>query len=184
MGYTASMADELVDIVDEDGRVLRQAMKSEAHRHGWLHKTVIGHFRNGDDWLLVRQAADRQDAGQLVSPMGGHVRAGEPDIAAMFREIEEELGIRNVRHKHIGTVRFHRQVIGRDENHLFINYEVWTDDEFVLGNEAVALERFTTDGFRQAFAQTPEEFGDSLYFAVEHLYPFLLPKGYTYRWNV
>lgn len=28
--------DEQVDIIDENGNVLRQALKTDAHKHGWL----------------------------------------------------------------------------------------------------------------------------------------------------
>src|SRR5689334_6410728 len=77
--YAGRVDEEIVDIVNEDGTVLRQAAKTEAHKHGWLHKTVIGYLKYGDDWALVCQAADRQDAGQLVAPVGGHVQAGESD---------------------------------------------------------------------------------------------------------
>ena len=61
--------DEIVDVVDETGEVLRQAGKHEAHKQGWLHKTVIGYLKYGDDWALVCQASDRQDAGQWVAPV-------------------------------------------------------------------------------------------------------------------
>jgi isopentenyldiphosphate isomerase len=73
------LAEEIIDIVNKNGEVLRQAAKSEAHQHGWLHKTVIGYLRDGEDWILVCQAADRQDAGQLVAPVAGHVQAGETE---------------------------------------------------------------------------------------------------------
>ena len=176
-------ADEVVDIVDEDGRVLRQVSKHEAHKHGWLHKTVIGFVRRGDRWALVRQASDRQDAGQLVAPVGGHVKAGESDIEALLREAEEEIGTRNITHDHIGTQRFHRQVIGRDENHLFIVYEIWTDDDINLGDEAVALEWFSADSLQQALRKTPHKFGDAYYFVLEHFYPTHLPATYVWRWK-
>ena len=39
------MEEEIVDIIDEFGKVLRQAPKTEAHKHGWLHKTVIGYLK-------------------------------------------------------------------------------------------------------------------------------------------
>ncbi|HKU18981.1 MAG TPA: hypothetical protein VJP80_06985 [Candidatus Saccharimonadales bacterium] len=35
------MADELVDIVDEQGRVLRQALKTKAHVHGSLSDICV-----------------------------------------------------------------------------------------------------------------------------------------------
>jgi 8-oxo-dGTP pyrophosphatase MutT (NUDIX family) len=178
------MDGELVDIVDEAGKVLRQALKTEAHKHGWLHnKTAIGYLKYGDDWALVRQAADRQDAGQLVAPVGGHIRAAETDLDGLLREAEEEIGTKNITIKHIGNARFHRQVIGRDENHLFIVYEITTDDPIRLGSEAVAIERFTPDALKEAIVKEPQNFGDAFYFNLEKLYPEYLPRGYKRRWS-
>ena len=51
------MDREIVDIIDDAGKVLRQAAKTEAHKHGWLHKTVIGYLKYGEAWVLVCQAA-------------------------------------------------------------------------------------------------------------------------------
>jgi len=118
------MDEELVDILGDNDEVVRKELKTEAHKHGWKHKTVIGYLKLGDDWSLVRQAAVRQDAGQLVAPVGGHVRAGEAEVDALLRESEEEIGTRNIKYKYVGNRVFHRQVIGRDENHLFAVYEI------------------------------------------------------------
>lgn len=178
------MADEIVDIVDEHGRTLRQAAKQEAHKHGWLHKTVIGYVRVGQDWALVRQAADRQDAGQLVAPVGGHVKAGETELEALLRESEEEIGTRNVLHTPVGRARFRRKVIGRDENHLFIVYEITVTDEIILGAESESIQTFTADELKRALHNTPEHFGDAYYFVLEHFYPDYLPRHYINRWRL
>lgn len=176
-------ADEQIDIVDEQGKVIRQASKHEAHRRGWLHRTVIGYLRDGDKWTLVRQTPDRQDAGQLVAPVGGHVKAGESDEDALLRESEEEIGVRDITYKHIGTARFHRQVIGRDENHLFVVYEISTPDKIVLGDEAESLASFTEEELKRALKDSPEDFGDAMYFVLEHLYEDYLHDGYDRRWK-
>jgi 8-oxo-dGTP pyrophosphatase MutT (NUDIX family) len=173
---------EVVDIITEDGTVLRQVLKTEAHRHGWLHKTVIGCLKYSDGWALVRQADDRQDAGQLVNPVGGHVAAGEATEEALLRECEEEIGTRNVTYRHKGSIVFHRQVIGRDENHLFEVYEIETDDPIILNAEAVAIERFTHADLKRLLEEQPEKFGDAYYFVLEAYYPEYLPDGYTRRW--
>ena len=175
--------DEQVDIIDETGNVLKQTPKAEAHKHGELHKTVIGYLKYGNDWALVKQAADRQDAGQLVAPVGGHVKAGESEIDALLRESEEEIGTRNITYKHIGDAQFHRQVIGRDENHLFVVYEISTDDPITLNEESVAIERFTSDELKQALADHPENFGEAYYFVLEKFYPEYLPKNWQKRWG-
>lgn len=177
------MDEEIVDIIDQNGNVLRQAPKTEAHRRGWLHKTVIGYLRYGDEWALIRQASDRQDAGQLVAPVGGHVRAGESDIEALLRESEEEIGTRNITFVHIGNKIFHRQVIGRDENHLFIVFEISTDDPILLNAESVAIERFTKRSLRRSLRDRPQDFGNAYYFVLESFYPDFLPDGYTHQWS-
>lgn len=177
------MADELVDIVDEQGRVLAQMLKTKAHLDGSLHKTVIGYLRSGDTWHLVKQAPDRQDPGQLVAPVGGHVQAGESDIDALLRECEEEIGTRNITYKEVGRARFHRQVIGRDENHLFIVYEISTDDPIALNHEAESIHAFKGDDLKQKIANEPTSFGDSYFFVLEKFYPAYLPKSWEWRWR-
>lgn len=95
------MNDELVDIIDDAGNVLRQELKTAAHARGWLHNTAIGYLKYGDDWVLVRQAADRQDAGQLVASVGGHIKAGESDQDGLLRESEEEIDTKNITVMHV-----------------------------------------------------------------------------------
>jgi 8-oxo-dGTP pyrophosphatase MutT (NUDIX family) len=177
------MDDEVVDIVDETGTVLRQAKKTDAHKHGWLHKTVIGYLRDGDDWRLVRQTPDRQDAGQLVAPVGGHVRVGENEIEALLRESEEEIGTRNITYKPVGQVIFHRQVIGRDENHLFFIYKISTTDPVMLGDEAESIETFTKEKLKDSLIKRPADFGDPFYFVLEKFYPDYLPTNWQRHWD-
>ena len=177
------MADELIDVIDENAVVVQRVMKTYAHEHGLLHKTVIGYMPKGNGCLLVKQAADRQDAGQFVNPVGGHVAAGETDDEALLRECEEEIGTRNITFKFIGRELFHRQVIGRDEKHMFVVYEVYTEDEIVLNHEAVAVRQFTKNKLKKALVNRPNAFGDALYFILEKFYPDYLPDSWVSRWS-
>lgn len=177
------MDEEVVDVIDEEGNVLSQVLKTEAHGQGLLHKTVIGYLKYGDDWALVVQAADRQDAGQLVAPVGGHVRAGEDEIAALLREAEEEIGARNITYRPVGREILRRRVIGRDENHLFIVFEISTDDTLTLGKEIAAIEHFSDNDLKEALVKTPERFGEAYYFVLEKFYPDFLPATWTKRWG-
>lgn len=175
--------DELVDIVDENGGILRQATKKEAHKLGLLHKTVIGYLRDHERaWQLVRQASFKQDAGQFVGPVAGHVRAGETDTEALIREAKEEIGVDTITHSHIGAARFHRQVTGQDENHLFVVFEISTDDAIILGDESDEIERFKEADLKSMLAKRPDYFGDGFYFVLERFYPSYLPRDYSFRW--
>lgn len=109
---------EIVDVVDEEGKVLYQVDKKIAHQKGLLHKTVITEVINPKGkFLLIKPYNHKQDAGQYVSPVGGHVTAGETYEEALKREIKEEIGIDHSTFKFKGKAIFNRHVLGRHENH-------------------------------------------------------------------
>jgi len=152
--------DEQVDIITEDGKYLKTVSKSTAHQEGLLHKTVIAELINSrGEFCFVRQASDKQDAGQYVSPVGGHVSAGESDTQALIRECQEECGITPTNYKLIGTTIYSRKIIGRKENHFFIVYEIYTDEDPVLNHESVEFKRFTKGEIKSLVQSNPAIFG-------------------------
>jgi isopentenyl-diphosphate delta-isomerase len=167
--------EEFVDIVDSGCAVLSCVAKTEAHQKGLLHRTVIGEVRDSrGNWILVKQAADRQDAGQYVSPVGGHVRTGESDDEALKREALEEIGLTGFEYEHVGKVIYERKVIDRHENHYFIVYKILSDADFKLGTEAVSHKTFTQDELQKALKESPEQFGAAFFVILENFYPHLL----------
>lgn len=128
----SNASQEMVDIVDENNVVLRQIPKKEAHEKGLLHRTVISEIKNSKgDWTLTKQASDRQDAGQYVSPIGGHALAGESEDKALKRETLEEFGFEPTNFKLAGKAIFNRYVLNRQENHYFVLYEIYTDTKSI-----------------------------------------------------
>lgn len=169
---------EIVDIVTEANEVLYQAEKAEAHAMGLLHRCVVAEVIDSRGrWLLVKQAADRQDAGQYVSPVGGHVSAGESEDDALKREAWEELGLKDFSFRMVGRDIFNREIIGRKENHLFILYEIYTDLQPTLNHESVGSDWFTNDELRLQLKSQSDKFGHSFHFLVKRFYPVLLPSS-------
>ncbi len=165
---------EIVDIVDENDTVLYQLGKEEAHAKGLLHRTIIAEvIDQRGRWMLVKQAHNRQDAGQYVSPVGGHVRSGELVEEALKREALEELGLTVFTSKFIGKEVFNRSILGRNENHLFILYEIYTDQEATLNHESVTFTRFTKDEIRRLLKESPTIFGDAFHFVVKSFYKLI-----------
>lgn len=168
------MTDEQVDILDDLGNVLYSTFKTQAHQLGLLHKTVISQVINRDgQWLLVKQAANRQDPGQFVSPIGGHVKAAESCEAALLREGAEELGIEVEKFQFIGQFVFNRPVIGRQENHWFVVYEVFCDQSISLNEESTDFVWLSPQEMKEQFRQHPAYFGASFHAVIDHLYPHL-----------
>ena len=168
--------DEKVDIIDENGNFIEAVYKKEAHEKGLLHKCVIANVIDSQGrWLLVKPVKGRQDAGQYQSPMGGHVSAGEEEVAALKRETEEELGITgDFKYEFIGKAALNRFVIGRQENHFFIMYKIFSDQEPILSHEDESCKYFTEDELKRELKENPESFGEAFRFVVQAFFPYLL----------
>lgn len=157
--------DELVDIVTPDGHSLRTTTKTQAHQNGLLHHVVIGVVRDAQgNRVVVRQNAHKQDAGQYVNPVGGHVSAAETIEDALRREVEEEIGWRNVTVSPIGAAIFRRTIIGRDENHFFNVFLIESDEPIVLNDESTEVRHMPVAEYSQLLAEHPELFGDAHHF--------------------
>lgn len=166
---------ELVDIVDENDIVLSQTTKRDAHEKGFLHRCVIGLvINNNGDHVLVKQTSDRQDAGQYVSPVGGHVKAGESSEDALKRETEEEIGLTDISFRFKGKGIFNREVLGRKENHYFILYEIDSDEDFIPGEEVDSYKTFSISEIKKTLKSNPKLFGDAYHHQLKLFYPELL----------
>jgi len=166
---------EYVDVVDAQDNVLYSVPKTEAHEKGLLHRTVIAEVRDTQGrYVLVRQAADRQDPGQYVSPVGGHVRTAESNDDAMKREAMEEIGIEGFEYHPKGKFIFNRFVKGRQENHFFIVYEITNAGKLKLGSESVSYKAFTKEELKMELSSNRKDFGIGYIRIVENFYPELL----------
>lgn len=171
------MVIESVDVVDNNDNVLYQVTKQQAHQKGLLHRTVISEIRDSQgNWILMKQASDRQDAGKYVSPVGGHVRAGETEDEALIREALEEAGLEDFTFKLIGKVIFNRFVIGRQENHYFILYEIYSDKKIILNHESESYRVFSEEELKEELDKNPGIFGEAFHFVVKTFYSGLLDQ--------
>ncbi|GGM55448.1 putative Nudix hydrolase [Micromonospora sonchi] len=94
-GHSPRSADELLDIVDDQDRVIGQARRDEAYARRLRHRCVFVLARDAAGRIFVH----RRTAQKLVFPscydmfVGGVVGAGESYDEAALREAEEELGV-------------------------------------------------------------------------------------------
>lgn len=88
-------ADEILDIVDENDRVVGQSPRAEAYARGLRNRCAFILVRDAEDRIFVH----RRTATKLVHPslydmfVGGVVGTGESYAEAALREAEEELGV-------------------------------------------------------------------------------------------
>ena len=86
---------ELVDVVDVDDRVVRQATRAEMRRDNLLHRAVYLVVRDSAGRLFVHRRTETKDIypGYWDVTVGGVVAAGEDYPTAARRELAEEIGV-------------------------------------------------------------------------------------------
>jgi isopentenyldiphosphate isomerase len=91
----ASVDNELVDVIDEDGNVTGTVTRAEVREHNLRHRSVFVVVVNRANEVLVHRRADWKDVWPSAWDLafGGVVESGEALEAAAGRELNEEAGI-------------------------------------------------------------------------------------------
>ena len=86
---------EILDVINEKGKVLYQKGREEILRDGDLHRTVHIWVVNSNKEILVQKRSPKKDTlpNLWAISCAGHVKAGEDNITTALRELKEELHI-------------------------------------------------------------------------------------------
>lgn len=89
------MSDEVVALVDRDGRVVGSAPRSVVRRDNLLHSATAVLVRDSSRRIYVHRRSDTKDwaPGRWDVAAGGVIVLGEDPGPSALRELEEELGI-------------------------------------------------------------------------------------------
>jgi len=92
---TGGEIEELVDIVDDDDRVIDTVPRSVMRAENLRHRAVFVLVRSSRGEVLIHRRSETKDVwpGQWDLAVGGVVAAGEGYDVAAFREVAEELGV-------------------------------------------------------------------------------------------
>lgn len=88
--------DEMLPLVDEEGREVARASRGECHGGTyWLHPVVHLHVYNSRGELYLQKRPEWKDIqpGKWDTAVGGHADSGESPEQAMRRETREEIGL-------------------------------------------------------------------------------------------
>lgn len=162
---------ELLDIVDEQDRIIGQMERAEVHRRGLTCRNVQVFFVTpaGEVILQKRSLAKKSYPGRLTSTASGHVTSGESHLEAAVKETLEETGVRLVATDlhHLGTV--HLRDIERpdyisDSMRGVFTYLFTGDvaDLQIEDGEGAGFVAMPFDIFRAETAANPDQFTHSL----------------------
>lgn len=131
---------EMVDVVDDDDRVIATVPRAEMRARRLQHRAVSIAVISSDGRLLVHRRADDKDLwpGMWDMAAGGVVAAGETYEDAARRELTEELGVVAAEVEHLGEGRF------RDDSVALIGcgYLVVHDGPFTFTDGEIAEVRW------------------------------------------
>jgi len=132
-----------VVIVNDKDEVIGTMPKSQAHKDGTPHRIAVIYVENENGEILVQV----RENGFLDHSAAGHVDPGETYEHAAYRELAEELGIKNVKLKRLGHGRSSREKYpGKIVSHVF--------DVFKCVAEIVEIQ---TDEVKDTFWAKPED---------------------------
>lgn len=93
------MNEEIFPLVDEEGNVIGQALRSECHNGSKvLHPVIHLHVFNSKGELFLQYRSKMKDIqpDKWDSSVGGHIDLGELPEEAAHREAREEIGLNNL----------------------------------------------------------------------------------------
>ena len=135
-------ADELVEVIDPGGHVIRVVRRAEMRADRLRHRTVFIAVVGTDGRLLVHRRADDKDMWPSRWDMaaGGVVGVDEPWDDAAHRELAEELGIDDVQLEPLGAATYEDDDVAL-HGHVYL---ARSDGPFRFADGEVAEARFVT----------------------------------------
>ena len=138
MSNTRIISDnnEILEVVDEKGDVLKLAKRSEIHSDpSLMHRVVHVLVSDKKGRLLLQKRSRNKDVvpGKWDTSVGGHVNPAEDILDAAKREMKEELGISDCRLEYLYTYLFTNHI----ESELVSTFSCIYNGQFFFNKDEI-----------------------------------------------
>ena len=183
-----SQDSEILDLVDENGKVIGQATRAECHNnHELIHQVVHCWVLNDKHQILWQQRSFKKESspGHWDMSCGGHVRAGEKPDNVVKRELEEELGLVDV------DVKFVERYLrtspdGRQTEMIYLYYAVVNkkESEFRLRDgEVERVKWFDVKDATMKYLNKEVQATDFIVSQLPKVLEFIVKRNYSKKSN-
>tara|TARA_Y100000310_G_scaffold193278_1_gene193242 strand:- start:1858 stop:2346 length:489 start_codon:yes stop_codon:yes gene_type:complete len=135
------MTEEIVDLVDENDKIIGQAPRSEVREKALLHRGSVILITNKKNELLMQKRSEKKKVfpGKWAFAAGGGVETGESYEQAAHRELKEELGI-TTDLKQLFKTRFKSPV----QNHFLMSFQGTHEGPFTFPEHEITEIKWMT----------------------------------------
>ena len=140
-----SDGQELLDTVDEAGRIIGRETRERCHGDpSLIHRSVHVFVFNSDGELYLQKRSMNKDVqpGKWDTSVGGHLDLGEEYDDAAQREMEEELGITGIEPQYLYAYLYRNP----RESEAIRMYRIVYDDPIVPDPDEISEGRFWSLG--------------------------------------
>ena len=170
------MPDEEVDVIDQEGRVTGQALKTVVHRQGLRHRVAAVLLQRQDGKYLIPTASDlKAEAGLLYHSAAGHVLSGESYVDSAQRELLEETGLSADHFDYLGAFWFEKEYPSRIEKENFHVYKASYREGMGpvrLNEEQVHEQWFSKEELAAIYRDEREKISAPLLMTCKHILEF------------
>ncbi len=156
---------EILDVVDEEDRIIGALERNEVHQKKLLHRSVhifVITARN-KLYLQFRAANKAEHPEKWDSSAAGHVSSGESYIEAAHRELQEELGLSVVQLRPIIKISACENTGG--EHSMLYLAKISENDQTITPDPQEIIEGrfFPESEIKKQLRQSPEKFTPSFH---------------------
>lgn len=141
----STLREELLEIIDSDGKVIGIAPRRKIHGNPELiHRVVhVLVFNKKGELLLQKRSMNKDVApGKWDTSVGGHIDPGEEPIGAAEREMKEEIGVTGCNMEFLYTYLHSNPY----ETELVYTYACICDSEISFNKEEIDEVRYWSIG--------------------------------------
>lgn len=129
--------EEWFPVVNEQGNIIGKAPRSVCHdgKSKFLHPVIHLHLFNRYGKLFLQKRAVNKDIhpGKWDTSVGGHIGMGEKIEEALFREVQEEIGLKNIEPQFIGKYIWETSL----ERELVFSFIARSDKNPIIGKNEI-----------------------------------------------
>ena len=148
-----------IPIVNEQDEIISYKERDETTREDIRRISSIWVFNNNKDFLIAKRQKNKTiDPDKWGPSVAGTLEEGETYLSNAIKELEEELGIKNVELKPIGKIFYETSNSRRFSFRYSVTIDLPIESFIIQKSEVSEIKWINIDDLSKWYEKTPDEF--------------------------